>query len=304
VTRQRTAPALLEVSVRTLIEAEEAVADLLERLFHQSPTLYTDEATLVTRVSVYCPSRRAWSPARAAALRAGLGRIRAQGLPVGRTSIRTRWLRAQDWAESWKKHFRPLQIGDRLLIKPTWSPRRPRPGQQVVTLDPGLSFGTGQHPTTAFCLEYLCAFLPRPATPSFLDIGTGSGILAIAAAKLGYAPVCAFDNDPVAVRVARANARLNGVLKRIKLRRGDVRGLPLEGGARYDLICANLLHDLLVAESARIASRLRAGGRLVLAGILERQFGSVRAACERVGLVLETAATVKEWRSGVFVKKN
>src|SRR5439155_23112501 len=113
-----------------------------------------------------------------------------------------------------------------LLLKPSWSRCRARRGQAVVVLDPGLSFGTGQHPTTRFCLEQIVARRTQDRGQSFLDMGTGSGILAIAAAKLGYHPVAAFDVDAHAVRIARANARKNGVADTLHPRRQDLRQLP------------------------------------------------------------------------------
>jgi ribosomal protein L11 methyltransferase len=169
-----------------------------------------------------------------------------------------------------------------------------------VVLDPGLSFGTGQHPTTAFCLAQLArARRPGPA-PALLDAGTGSGLLAIAAAKLGYAPVEAFDFDPESVRVAAANARRNRVAPKIRLRRADLTRLTARPRARFDVVCANLMAGLLLAERDRLVARLRPGGRLVLAGILRGQFGAVRAAYEAAGLRLTAQQARREWHSGAF----
>ncbi len=154
-------------------------------------------------------------------------------------------MKREDWAESWKRHFKPIEIRVKarpsaarqsasqppsLLVKPSWSRRRAAKNQAVVILDPGLSFGTGQHPTTAFCLHEIARCRQPGTAQSFLDIGTGSGILAIAAAKLGYAPVQAFDFDPESVRVAGDNARKNRVTGRLKLTRGDLAKLPLAAG--------------------------------------------------------------------------
>lgn len=294
------ARALLQLSVATFIEAEEAVAALLERLFRQTPALYTDEETLVTQVSVYLDSPRLWSPTRQAALRRGLARLRAEGLALGPGRLRVRRLRSGSWVNAWKRHFRPIEIGAALLVKPTWSRRRARPGQAVVTLDPGLSFGTGQHPTTRFCLAQVAAFRRRTRPPSMLDAGTGSGILAIAAAKLQFRPIVAFDFDPVAVKVARANARANGVAGQLRVLRGDVRHPPITPDARFHLVCANLLADLLVAEARRITRWVSREGRLVLAGILRREFCEVRAVYERLGLELVRTAVSGEWQSGAF----
>jgi ribosomal protein L11 methyltransferase len=133
-----------------------------------------------------------------------------------------------------------------------------------------------------------------------LDMGTGSGILAIAAAKLGYAPVDAFDFDPESVRVARENARKNGVLRKIHLTQDDVTKLPLRAEKRYNVICANLISTLLIAERERILARLKPDGVLVLAGILNSEFVLVQRKFEQAGLKLIASRIEKEWRSGTF----
>jgi ribosomal protein L11 methyltransferase len=229
-----------------------------------------------------------------------LRRIARSGLNLGPGQISLRSIRKQDWAESWKLHFKPLVIGSALLLKPSWSRRRPRKGQAVVVLDPGLSFGTGRHPTTAFCLRQLVAQRCSGTSQSCLDIGSGSGILAIAAAKLGYAPVDAFDFDPEAVRIARANARRNDVGGKIHVRRQDLTKLPRRSTPQYSLVCANLIASLLMAERDRILARLRADGVLVIAGILAREFAQVQRGFEAAGLRLVASRTQNEWRCGAF----
>jgi ribosomal protein L11 methyltransferase len=133
-----------------------------------------------------------------------------------------------------------------------------------------------------------------------LDIGTGSGILAIAAAKLGCRPVHAFDFDANAVEVARVNARLNSISGQVRFRRGNVAKLPMRPRQKFDLICANLISELLVAERRRLVAQLNRGGTLVLAGILKSEFRAVRAAFENLKLKLVSSKTEMEWRSGSF----
>ncbi len=292
---------LWQISVATLVEAEEAVTALFARVFRQSPALYTNEETLITTVTVYGSGRAIRSPHRRAALVAGLRTIRAEGLPVGPGKISLKKVRQQDWAHSWKRHFKPLEIGPALLIKPSWSQRRVKPGQAVVILDPGLSFGTGQHATTSFCLRQIGARRNREHTQSLLDIGCGSGILSLAAAKLGYQPVHAFDFDPEALRVARANARDNHATRQVQLRQQDLTRLPAVSAVRYDLVCANLIYDLLLAEQKRILARLKPEGALILAGILATQFPLVKAAYVRAGMKLVASCHEKEWQSGAFI---
>ena len=217
-------------------------------------------------------------------------------------------MKREDWAESWKKHFKPIEIKVKrdsselrsLLVKPSWSKKRPVKNQAVVILDPGLSFGTGQHPTTSFCLHEVARCLKFGEKLSFLDIGTGSGILAIAAAKLGYVPVYAFDFDPESVRVGRENARKNRVTEKLKMTRGDVTKLPLKPARQYDLVCANLISTLLIAERRRIVNRLKPGGTLVLAGILAAEFSEVERAFSELKLKLHSSRVENEWRSGSF----
>jgi ribosomal protein L11 methyltransferase len=302
---------LWKVAISTTSEAEDAVTELLLGHFEQPVSSFTDVETGEVIVATYLTKkrRRAAALQDATALRHALRQIKGCGLKIGSGKVSIRKLRRQDWAESWKRHFKPLDIGSALLIKPSWSKRRPSKGQAVIVLDPGLSFGTGQHPTTEFCLRQLASHrskleqrpMPRRSSiPSFLDIGTGSGILAIAAAKLGYAPVHAFDFDPEAVRVARENARRNHVLAKVRITRADITESSISPVEKYDLICANLISTLLVSERRRILARLKRDGILVLAGILNVEFSSVQKAFEQAGLCLIASRIGKEWRSGAF----
>ena len=150
-------PMLWKISVTTDPEAEDAVTELLETTFGHPASSYTDAETGIAVVSVYVPTRPGWSQTRQKGLSLGLRRIARSGLNLGPGRISLTSIRKENWAESWKLHFKPLVIGSALLLKPSWSRRRPRKGQVEVVLDPGLSFGTGRHPTTAFCLRQLVA---------------------------------------------------------------------------------------------------------------------------------------------------
>lgn len=311
---------LWQISVATTPEAADAVSETLAGILDHPASTHTDFRTGRTTVSVYAETKPVALLARRTELHQTLAQLRSLGLNVGAGTIRVREMRRENWAESWKRHFKPIEIGDALLVKPSWIRRRKKPGQAIVVLDPGLSFGTGQHPTTAFCLRELVrrrgpitehrrlarqsdgAGQARTRRPrSFLDIGTGSGILAIAAAKLGYAPVHAFDFDPESVRVARANARVNRVGRRLGIARRDLTKLPLAAAKCYDLVCANLISPLLIAERQRIACRVNPGGALVVAGILRAEFGQVRAAFEALGFRIVASQNGREWASGTFL---
>jgi len=284
-----------QISITASDASEEAAVDLLERTFRLPAAVYHDLRTGKQTVSIY-PSRLRLSPQKA---RAGLSRALGR-LFSGRAGIVIKKLPRENWAESWKRHFKPLEIGRALLIKPCWSGRRARPGQRMVRLDPGLSFGTGHHPTTAFCLAQLAACRRPGRAQSFLDIGSGSGILAIAAAKLGYAPVRAFDFDPQAIRVSRANARANRVQDRVRPRRQDLARLPARSRRRWDVICANLTADLLAGQAGRIRARLKPGGQLIVAGILQTEFRQIREIFATFGLTLAENEVQKDWQSGRF----
>jgi ribosomal protein L11 methyltransferase len=295
---------LWQVSVATSGEAQEAIAELLAAWFNQPASIYQDAETGKITVSVFIRTpRRERSAGRRAALRRRIREMRGIGLDPGPGTISWRRIRREDWGESWKRHFQPIEVGRALLVRPSWSRRTPRPGQTVVVLDPGLSFGTGQHPTTLFCIEQLTPCRHRKTARSFLDIGTGSGILAISAAKLGYSPVHAFDLDPASVRVAKANAVQNGVQKRVRIVRQDLARLPLRAESKYDVVCANLTYDLLLGEFRRILNRLHPDGLLVLAGILKTQFPAVLRAYLAEGLKLVKTTLEDEWQSGAFRRR-
>ncbi|HEY6169642.1 MAG TPA: 50S ribosomal protein L11 methyltransferase [Verrucomicrobiae bacterium] len=283
-------------------ELEEPVAALFERVFGVAPTIYFDERRRRSTVTVYLAKRPSSDGLEVRALHCGLAELRSLWLDFGRTRLKVNFVRPQDWVESWKRHFRPIEIGRALLIKPSWSRRRARRGQAVVVLDPGLSFGTGRHASTAFCLREIVRRRRAGGAQSMLDVGCGSGILGIAAVKLDYATVDAFDFDPDAVRIARENAANNGAARGVKIFQADLTQLPRRGAQRYSVVCANLIYDLLIAESARLVARLASDGVLVLAGILDRQFDAVRRHYERAGLKLQRTRREGEWRSGVFAR--
>lgn len=294
-------PPLWQVTILTTSEAEDAVGALMERVFRQTPSIYTNFDTQASLVTVFSKKPTGALTAQKKALGAGLKEIAACGLRVGEGTTTVQKVPREDWAESWKKYFKTIEIGRALLIRPSWSKRKPRKNQAVVTLDPGLSFGTGQHPTTSFCLEQIVELRKEGVSQSFLDMGCGSGILGICAAKLGYKPVKGFDFDPVAVRVAKANCADNGAEKTVSITRQDLTKLPATSPKKWDLVCANLIHDLLKSEQAKICDRLAPTGTLVLAGILATQFEAVAKTYEKAGLKLVKTRTEREWQSGSFV---
>jgi len=191
---------------------------------------------------------------------------------------RVRRLREEPWRDSWKKHFGIQRHGRALVVKPSWTQYRLKGGDIVIEIDPGMAFGTGQHPTTAMCLRALEDRVRTGA--SVLDLGCGSGILAIAAAKLGARRVLALDVDPNAVRAARENAAANAVSDVIEVREGT---LEAEGGP-FDVIVANISGLTLERLAVPLARSLAPGGSLITSGFLDDAVAALSCTFEGVGL--------------------
>ncbi|NLP18635.1 MAG: 50S ribosomal protein L11 methyltransferase [Firmicutes bacterium] len=196
----------------------------------------------------------------------------------------------EDWAGGWKKHYRTIKMGQRLVIKPIWEYYEPTPHQVVIEIDPGMAFGTGTHPTTVMCLLALEEYIT--GGERVFDIGTGSGILAIAAAKLGAAAVTGVDRDPIAVDSARSNVIQNGVEDRVLICQGDLlKGL----GQPADLIVANLTADVIMDLAAQLGPFLLPGGRAILGGIVAARSTEVQETLLRAGFVIIDSRVRDDW---------
>lgn len=200
----------------------------------------------------------------------------------------------EDWMELWKVNFKPLRVGRRLIVAPTWEEVEASPEDRIIRIDPGQAFGTGHHETTRLCLEWLEEWAERQherSSNSLLDVGTGSGILAIAGALLGFDRILAVDNDPEAVAVARDNLILNEVTDRIVLQVGTVADIQ----GRYDVLLANIQALPLIDMAEALVERLSHPATLGLSGILTDQKEAVQSAFERQGLKLCGAKFAGEW---------
>ena len=293
----------LELAVEADIEAVEAVSEILARVApggtSVEPGFELVEDGLGARIDAGRPATiRAYVPARdqAAADRAvaqvteALGHLQAFGLrPIG--DLRTSVVDEADWAEAWKAHFHVLRLGRRLVIKPSWR-RHAREGDEVVIdLDPGMAFGTGLHPTTRLCLEALEARADRGPLGRALDVGCGSGILSIAAVKLGATRAIGVDIDPIAIEATLANARHNRVGKRVRAREGSIPS----GDGPFELVLANLIAGLLVELAAPLAAELERGGTLIASGIFIDREPEVRRALEGAGLDITSRRDETDW---------
>lgn len=196
----------------------------------------------------------------------------------------------QDWATAWKAYYKPERIGEKVVVCPSWETYEPAPDDVVIMLDPGMAFGTGKHPTTALCVRELEATV-RPGM-RVLDVGTGSGILSVAAAKLGAGEVVAVDLDPVAVGVARENVDVNGVGGIVTVREGDL-ATGLAG--RFDIIVANIIADVILRLLPDVPGLLAPGGRFIGCGIIDERRRDVERAVEAVGLRVDHVRTSGDW---------
>jgi ribosomal protein L11 methyltransferase len=295
-----------------LFESGATAVAVLEGASHRLLTHLPDDPTIGTSL---------------ARVRSYLVSLRLEGVVVGPATLTSRRVHDPGWGVRWKEFFRPLRIGRRLVIRPSWERTPVKEDDIVVELDPGMAFGTGQHPTTKMCLELLEAAMEqlrvhssgfrvrRPELsgqnvkttnyelrtpnrrPSVLDLGTGSGLLAIAALKCGAGPVLALDIDRVACEVALENISRNGGDGRIVVKQGS---LDTAGRRTFDVVLANLTAEGLMSLAPRLARSLRPMGRLITSGILKDQERVVAAKFRQCGMALERVRRGSGWVGLMF----
>lgn len=328
------ATAWLELQVSVDNEAVEAVAELLARYGYNGGVVvepawtpgdegpeFSYDPSRPSVLKTYLPLDEQAEDARQRIEHAlwHLGQLRAVG------PLQVRRLEEEDWANAWKQHYRVLRVGARIVVVPSWLEHQPETGDVVLHLDPGMAFGTGLHPTTQLCLELLEHHV-RPGQ-QVLDLGTGSGILAIAAARLGAGHVLALDNDPVAVAVAAENIARNGVSATVTVAEGSLGagsrmghwlsgdfGSPAEPApaveqsgappgesvqqpslAGFDLIVANLIAKVLTMLAADLTAALAPGGILISSGIIVTREAEVAEALAAAGLRQVARRVAGEW---------
>lgn len=281
----------LEVSVEVENELAEAVAEVLSRYAHRGVVIEAGPegwGAGPVAVRAYLPSGDdLWDDKRA--VEKDLGHL-SQIQPIPEPTFRT--VAERDWAEAWKERLSVPHVGQRMVIQPSWLDYSPEPEEVVIRLDPGMAFGTGLHPTTQMCLAALEDYLAPGG--DVLDLGTGSGILAIAAAKLGAGHVLAVDNDPQAIEVARENVRANGTQDAVTVRQGSLAETPGD----YDVVAVNILARVIVEMVEEgLAARMRPDGVLITAGINTDQTTDVIGAFKRGGFSLIGRRQRGDWVS-------
>ncbi|NJP06924.1 MAG: 50S ribosomal protein L11 methyltransferase [Chloroflexaceae bacterium] len=295
----------LELSVSADIEAAEAVTELLARYAPNGSVVleppwqanesepgetstsqpYLTDSTRPVLLRIYLAEH----PAVAQTCREieqalwHLGRLR----PVGPLQVRT--VSEEDWANAWKEHYQVQHITERLVLVPSWLDYTAQPHELTIALDPGMAFGTGLHPTTRLCLR----LLEQQLQPGMrvLDLGTGSGILAIAAAKMGAVEVWAIDNDPVAVRVASENVAHNQCSEPVRVLEGSIEA----ASGHFDLILANIIANVLMSLADGLTQALAPNGTLISSGIIDERETEVALALATTGLHLHARQRDADW---------
>lgn len=307
----------LEITVTTTREAVEAVADLFTRL--GSGGVIIEDPQELQRIAnsgewdafelpaeslnMALPQVKGYLPCNDDLLRKMedlSNELTAIMVRIGQEpgKVTTKQVKEEDWANSWKVYFKPLKIGRRLVIRPTWEEYHANEDELVIDLDPGMAFGTGSHATTSMC----CGFLEKYLQPGqrVLDVGTGSGILAMSAALLGASEVLALDYDPVAVKVAAENVQLNKLESKITVRRNDLlHGITEQG----DFIVANIIADIIIRLLPQINHRLLPGGFLVTSGVINDRKEDVTQAAEDFGFELVEEQNQEGWVAQVWKLK-
>lgn len=210
------------------------------------------------------------------------------------SELRVRVVEEQEWADAWKEHFHVLRVGQRAVIVPTWRDYEPREDDVVISIDPGMAFGTGHHPTTRMCMELLEQYIEPGCR--VLDLGCGSGILSILAAKLGASEVLGLEIDSTAAAVAASNVEMNGVQDTVKIQEATL-PYPHAPLGNYDLLVANVSAKVITDLAEHIVDVVRSGGRSIFSGILDRQRAGVVERMGELGVTFDNGSTDEDWEA-------
>lgn len=282
----------MEIRIEAHPSLSEAVANFL--IEEGSPGIVQEEvknpgSRKKERIIGYFPNDR-YLKGKKKGLTTFLRSLRRKFDPSLRTDSRK--VKEEKWAEAWKENFKTFHVTPGLVVKPPWEEYSAPKGEVVIVIDPGMAFGTGSHPSTQMCLEVLEQVIPSFShSPSLMDVGTGSGILAIAGRKMGAHPIGAVDIDPVALQNARKNARANGIGKGIDFRLGSAAAWRKV----FDIVVANLLPQELLRDTSSLPRRVASRGTLIVAGLLSSQKGEIARAFSSQGMRVRGGKSSKGW---------
>ncbi|WP_419726566.1 50S ribosomal protein L11 methyltransferase [Terrisporobacter petrolearius] len=301
-----------EVTVKTTTEAVEAISNILleERcggvmiedpkdfLFQKKNELdwdYVEEEVFNKSnqdgvlIKTYIPEERNVLEL-VETIKAKISLLPSYGLDIGEGTVSLSDVNESDWANEWKKYYKPTKIGKKIVVKPTWEDYDKQEGDLIIELDPGMAFGTGTHETTSMCIRELEKYVDE--SKRVFDIGCGSGILAIAAAKLGAKEVVAGDLDEVAVKVSRENCELNNVLDKVVVKHGSLFEV-VEGKA--DVIVANIIADIIKILANDVSKFLSEDGVFISSGIIHAKIDEVVEALQKNGFEIVEIVKLGEW---------
>lgn len=221
-------------------------------------------------------------------------------LDAGKAKMTWSYVADEDWANCWKKYYKPVKISQRTVISPSWESYDAKDGEQIIALDPGSAFGTGTHATTAMCAQLLDDEMRnRTGEIRILDLGCGSGILSIIAAKLGAVSVDAIDIDQIAVNVTNENCRINGVSEIVHCEKGEVFDVK---GRKYDVIIANIIAEVIAKIACHIPDLLMQDGIFIAGGIIDTRKDTVLESCKNAGMTMIREINKDDWVTFLFRK--
>ncbi len=271
--------------IRILANSADSAFDGLSALFSEFTVTNRPNCKSFV-IKKYCDSRKDAEKA-LTTLKDGTQVLRACEIRI--LSSRIIPLPPEDWTEKWKKHFKVMKMGRHIVVKPSWLKYRSKKNDILIEIDPGMSFGTGKHDTTRFCLDEIERARNKSQKQSFLDAGCGSGILSIAAVKLAYSEVFSFDNDSEAIITTKENMARNSISAKF----AKVRKLELEKTAdlgKFDVVVANIISDVLIKNSQKLRSLVKKGGSLVLAGICDEDKNKVLSAFDGFSILRQKSS--------------
>ncbi|WP_408954871.1 50S ribosomal protein L11 methyltransferase [Natroniella sp. ANB-PHB2] len=280
-----------ELEIRTTHQAFAAITNLLDKfgiesIFKEELSEGDEDEILI---KAYC-EEDSFSSQKLVELKAKITNLKDYNLDIGNAKLKVSQLQEEDWANNWKENFKPLKVTEKIVIKPTWEDYQASTDEIIIEIDPGQAFGTGQHETTTSCLEMIEKYLAAGA--NCLDIGTGTGILAIAAAKLEASATVGVDISPVAITAAQENAQLNQIADEIEFLEGDLVKVVDQD---YDLVIANILPHIILDLIPDLNKVLKSSGKFILSGIVEEKLDRVKERLEEYQFKVEEIIQKNEW---------